>query len=90
MQPRKISVQAREVDTEQNMLSFAGIVLYCTRKKMTVRANELDDIHSCEKLKHHFFEVSFQNERKGCFDAALALVAARRLYLMILRFVEFF
>jgi len=45
-------------------------------------------VHSCEKLKHHFFEVSFQNERKGCFDAALALVAARILYLMILRFFE--
>jgi len=42
------------------------------------------------KLKHHFFEVNFQNERKGCFNAAVALVAARRLYLMILRFVEFF
>ena len=39
-------------------------------------------IHSCEKLKNHFFEVSFQNERKGCFDA-IALVAASRLYLMI-------
>ena len=50
---------------------------------------QLGKIHSCEKLKHHFFEVSFQNERKGCFDAALALVAARRLYLVILRFVEF-
>jgi len=48
------------------------------------------NIHSCEKLKHHFFEVSFQNKRKGCFDAALALVAARRLYLVILRFGEFF
>jgi len=47
-------------------------------------------IHSCEKLKHHFLEVSFQNERKGCFGAGVALVAARRLYLMILRFVEFF
>jgi len=30
------------------------------------------EIHSCEKLKHHFFEVSFQNERKGCFGAAVA------------------
>jgi len=49
-------------------------------------------LHSCEKLKHQFFEVSFQNERKGCFGAALPLVAARRLYLMISinEFVEFF
>ena len=47
-------------------------------------------LHSCEKLKHHFFEESFQSERKGCSGAAVALVAARRLYLIILRFVEFF
>ena len=47
-------------------------------------------MHSCEKLKHRFYEVSSQNERKGCFDAALAPVAVRRLYLMILRFFEFF
>ena len=51
---------------------------------------QLDRIHSWKKFQHHFFGVSFQNERKGCFDAALALVAARRLYFVILRFVEFF